>query len=101
MHYLYWYSHTQRVHTSLNQTGTSRVGCLLLTQLQNIPIRTAFSRQIRRLFLPEPGWLLVAADYSQIELRILAHLSQEPCWWRRTRDNEDIHVTARLLFEKR
>ncbi len=69
--------------------------------LQNIPIRTAFSRQIRKAFLPEPGWLMVAADYSQIELRILAHLSQEPILVQAYQQNEDIHtVTARLIFEK-
>jgi DNA polymerase I len=64
-------------------------------------MRTAFSRQIRKAFLPEPGWLMVAADYSQIELRILAHLSQEPVLVQAYRQNEDIHtVTARLIFEK-
>lgn len=93
---------TQRIHTSFNQTGTS-TGRLSSSNpnLQNIPIRTAFSRQIRKAFLPEPGWLLVAADYSQIELRILAHLSQEPVLVEAYRENEDIHtVTARLLLEK-
>jgi len=57
--------------------------------LQNIPIRTAFSRQIRRLFLPEPGWLLVAADYSQIELRILAQ--SRTVLVEAYQGNEDIH----------
>ncbi len=93
---------TQRIHTNFNQTGTS-TGRLSSSNpnLQNIPIRTAFSRQIRKAFLPEPGWLLVAADYSQIELRILAHLSQEPVLVEAYRENEDIHtVTARLLLEK-
>ena len=93
---------TQRIHTDFNQTGTS-TGRLSSSNpnLQNIPIRTAFSRQIRKAFLPEPGWLLVAADYSQIELRILAHLSQEPVLVEAYRENEDIHtVTARLLLEK-
>ena len=94
-------SDTQRVHTNFNQTGTT-TGRLSSSNpnLQNIPIRTAFSRQIRKAFLPEPGWLLVAADYSQIELRILAHLTQEPILVEAYRKNEDIHtVTARLLFE--
>ncbi|MDJ0619340.1 MAG: DNA polymerase I, partial [Calothrix sp. MO_192.B10] len=95
-------SDTQRIHTNFNQTATS-TGRLSSSSpnLQNIPIRTAFSRQIRKAFLPEPGWLMVAADYSQIELRILAHLSQEPVLVEAYRNNEDIHtVTARLMFEK-
>ena len=93
---------TKRIHTSFNQTATS-TGRLSSSNpnLQNIPIRTAFSRQIRKAFLPEPGWLMVAADYSQIELRILAHLSQEPVLIEAYRNNEDIHtVTARLMFEQ-
>ncbi|MBD2777708.1 DNA polymerase I [Iningainema tapete] len=93
---------TGRVHTNFNQTATS-TGRLSSSEpnLQNIPIRTAFSRQIRKAFLPEPGWLMVAADYSQIELRILAHLSQEPVLVEAYQNNEDIHtVTARLIFEK-
>ncbi|MBH8554336.1 DNA polymerase I [Nostocaceae cyanobacterium CENA357] len=93
---------TQRIHTDFNQAATS-TGRLSSSNpnLQNIPIRTAFSRQIRKAFLPEPGWLMVAADYSQIELRILAHLSQEPILVQAYQQNEDIHtVTARLVFEK-
>ncbi|QIR37896.1 DNA polymerase I [Tolypothrix sp. PCC 7910] len=93
---------TQRVHTDFNQAATS-TGRLSSSNpnLQNIPIRTAFSRQIRKAFLPESGWLMVAADYSQIELRILAHLSQEPVLVQAYQQNEDIHtVTARLVFEK-
>ncbi|MBD2440670.1 DNA polymerase I [Nostoc sp. FACHB-110] len=93
---------TQRVHTDFNQTTTS-TGRLSSSNpnLQNIPIRTAFSRQIRKAFLPQTGWLMVAADYSQIELRILAHLSQEPVLVKAYQQNEDIHtVTARLVFEK-
>ncbi|MBD2386811.1 DNA polymerase I [Cylindrospermum sp. FACHB-282] len=93
---------TQRVHTDFNQAATS-TGRLSSSNpnLQNIPIRTAFSRQIRKAFLPEPGCLMVAADYSQIELRILAHLSQEPILVQAYKQNEDIHtVTARLVFEK-
>jgi DNA polymerase-1 len=95
-------SDTQRIHTDFNQTATS-TGRLSSSHpnLQNIPIRTAFSRQIRKAFIPEPGWLMVAADYSQIELRILAHLSQEPVLIEAYQANEDIHtVTARLMFEK-
>ncbi|MBW4671066.1 MAG: DNA polymerase I [Cyanomargarita calcarea GSE-NOS-MK-12-04C] len=93
---------THRVHTDFNQTATS-TGRLSSSNpnLQNIPIRTAFSRKIRQAFLPESGWLMVAADYSQIELRILAHLSQEPVLVEAYKNNEDIHsVTARLVFEK-
>lgn len=93
---------TQRVHTNFNQTGTT-TGRLSSSNpnLQNIPIRTAFSRQIRKAFVPEPGWLMVAADYSQIELRILAHLTAEPVLVEAYQQDEDIHtVTARLLFEK-
>ncbi len=93
---------TERVHTNFNQTGTS-TGRLSSSNpnLQNIPIRTAFSRRIRKAFLPEASWLLVTADYSQIELRILAHLCQEPILVEAYQKNEDIHtVTARLLFEK-
>ncbi|BAY36777.1 DNA polymerase I [Nostoc sp. NIES-2111] len=93
---------THRVHTDFNQTATS-TGRLSSSNpnLQNIPIRTAFSRQIRKAFLPKSGWLMVAADYSQIELRILAHLSQEPILVQAYQQNEDIHtVTAKLVFEK-
>jgi DNA polymerase-1 len=93
---------TQRVHTDFNQTATS-TGRLSSSNpnLQNIPIRTAFSRKIRKAFIPESGWLLVAADYSQIELRILAHFSQEPVLVETYQNQEDVHaVTARLLFEK-
>jgi len=93
---------TKRVHTDFNQTATS-TGRLSSSNpnLQNIPIRTAFSRQIRKAFIPEQDWLIVAADYSQIELRILAHLSQEPVLVEAYNNNEDIHtVTARLVYEK-
>jgi len=93
---------TQRVHTNFNQTATA-TGRLSSSNpnLQNIPIRTAFSRQIRKAFLPESGWLMVAADYSQIELRILAHLSQEPMLIQAYSNNQDIHsLTAKLLFDK-
>ena len=93
---------THRVHTNFNQAGTS-TGRLSSSNpnLQNIPIRTAFSRQIRKAFIPQEGWVLVAADYSQIELRILAHLSQEPVLIETYRNNEDVHrLTARLLLEK-
>ena len=93
---------TQRVHTDFNQAVTT-TGRLSSSQpnLQNIPIRTAFSRQIRKAFIPQDGWLLVGADYSQVELRILTHLSQEPVLVEAYRNNQDIHtLTARLLLEK-
>lgn len=93
---------TGRVHTDFNQavTATGRLSSSN-PNLQNIPIRTAFSRQIRRAFLPEDGWLLASADYSQIELRILAHLSGEPTLIEAYRTGEDVHgLTAKLLLEK-
>ncbi len=95
-------SDTQRVHTNFNQTQTD-TGRLSSSEpnLQNIPIGTEFSRQIRQAFLPKENWLLVAADYSQIELRILAHLSQEPVLIEAYQNNQDVHtVTAKLFFEK-
>ncbi len=93
---------TKRVHTSFNQTVTS-TGRLSSSNpnLQNIPIRTEFSRQIRKAFLPQNDWLLVSADYSQIELRILTHLSQEPVLLEAYKNSQDVHsVTAKLLFDK-
>lgn len=93
---------TGRVHTDFNQTvvATGRLSSSN-PNLQNIPIRTEFSRQIRQAFIPQEGWLLVAADYSQIELRILAHLSQEPVLLDAYRNSKDVHrVTAQLLFDK-
>jgi DNA polymerase-1 len=93
---------TGRVHTDFNQaiTATGRLSSSD-PNLQNIPIRTAFSRQIRKGFIPEPGWRMVSADYSQIELRILAHLSQEPVLLETYRNNHDVHrLTAQLLLEK-
>ncbi|MEN9277438.1 MAG: DNA polymerase I [Thermostichus sp. DG_1_5_bins_95] len=93
---------TGRVHTDFNQTVTA-TGRLSSSNpnLQNIPIRTEFSRRIRQAFIPQEGWLLAAADYSQIELRILAHLSQEPTLVQGFQSGEDVHIlTARLLLEK-
>jgi DNA polymerase I len=93
---------TQRVHTDFNQTVTT-TGRLSSSNpnLQNIPIRTSFSRRIRAGFLPEAGWSLVSADYSQIELRILAHLSQEPELVKAYNQGDDVHTrTAQILLEK-
>ncbi|MEI6430319.1 MAG: DNA polymerase I, partial [Pseudanabaena sp. ELA607] len=93
---------TQRVHTDFNQAVTS-TGRLSSSNpnLQNIPIRTAFSKQIRAAFLPQNDWLLLSADYSQIELRIMAHLSGEPHLVAAYNANEDVHTrTAQLLLEK-
>lgn len=95
-------SDTGRVHTDFNQaiTATGRLSSSN-PNLQNIPIRTEFSRQIRKAFIPEPGWILVTADYSQIELRILAHLSQEPRLVEAYQQHQDVHkLTAQLLLEK-
>lgn len=92
---------TGRVHTDFNQavTATGRLSSSN-PNLQNIPIRTAFSRQIRKAFLPQEGWLLVAADYSQVELRILTHLSQEEILIEAYHNGDDIHaLTARLLMD--
>jgi DNA polymerase I len=93
---------TGRLHSDFNQAITS-TGRLSSSNpnLQNIPIRTEFSRQIRAAFIPEPGWTLVSADYSQIELRIVAHLSQEPQLINAYRQNQDVHtLTAQLLLDK-
>jgi DNA polymerase-1 len=93
---------TQRIHTDFNQTVTT-TGRLSSSNpnLQNIPIRTSFSRRIRAGFLPEMGWSLVSADYSQIELRILAHLSQEPELVKAYNQGDDVHTrTAQILLEK-
>jgi DNA polymerase I len=93
---------TDRLHTDFNQAVTS-TGRLSSSEpnLQNIPIRTEFSRQLRKAFIPREGWIMVTADYSQIELRILAHLSQEPVLVNAYQQGLDIHtVTARLLLDK-
>lgn len=91
---------TGRIHTSFNQTGAA-TGRLSSSDpnLQNIPVRTARGEVIRRGFVPGPGRMLVVADYSQIELRLLADLSEDPVLIQAFQDGGDIHrQTASLLF---
>jgi len=91
---------TGRIHTSYNQTVTS-TGRLSSSDpnLQNIPIRTEEGREIRSAFIPQKGWLLMAADYSQIELRILAHYSDDEILIDAFHKDEDIHTrTASEIF---
>jgi DNA polymerase I len=92
---------TGRLHTTFNQTGAA-TGRLSSSNpnLQNIPIRTEEGREIRAAFIPEPGWQLVVADYSQIELRLLAHMSGDPVLVESFTKNEDIHTrTAAEVFK--
>ena len=91
---------TGRVHTSFNQTGTV-TGRLSSSRpnLQNIPIRTEVGRQVRRAFIAPSGCKLVAMDYSQIELRITAHISEDEFLMRAFQRDEDIHIaTAAAVF---
>jgi DNA polymerase-1 len=91
---------TGRLHTSFNQT-VARTGRLSSSNpnLQNIPIGDEFGLRIRSAFVAEPGWQLISADYSQIELRVLAHLSEEPVLIDAFSRNEDIHSrTAQEIF---
>jgi len=90
-----------RIHTTFNQVGTA-TGRLSSTNpnLQNIPIRTAVGREIRAAFVAAPGNLLMSADYSQIELRLMAHFSQDPLLLDAYRTCKDIHtLTAAEVFE--
>lgn len=86
---------TGRVHTSYNQTG-AETGRLSSTDpnLQNIPVRTEIGREIRRAFVAETGWRLLSADYSQVELRILAHISGDEYLLAAFARGEDIHASA-------
>ncbi len=91
---------TGRLHTSFNQAG-SRTGRLSSTNpnLQNIPIGDEFGLKIRSAFVAEPGWSLISADYSQIELRVLAHMSEDPLLIEAFTREEDIHSrTAQEIF---
>ena len=90
-----------RIHTTFNQVGTA-TGRLSSTNpnLQNIPVRTAVGREIRAAFVAAPGNLLMSADYSQIELRLMAHFSQDPLLLDAYGTGKDIHtLTAAEVFE--
>ncbi|HVZ74479.1 MAG TPA: DNA polymerase I [Polyangia bacterium] len=91
---------TGRLHTSFNQ-AVAATGRLSSSDpnLQNIPIRTEIGRRIREAFVARPGYVIVSADYSQIELRILAHLSGDPAFLDAFRSGQDIHLrTAAEVF---
>jgi DNA polymerase-1 len=84
-----------RIHTSYNQTGaiTGRIASSN-PNLQNIPIRTEVGQKIRRGFVARPGWQFLAVDYSQVELRVLAHISQDEALLQAFREDQDIHRTT-------
>ena len=89
-----------RIHCQLNQT-VAATGRLSSSEpnLQNIPIRTELGRRIRRAFVAEKGSKIISADYSQLELRLLAHITQDPVMLDAFQHGEDIHNrTARLVF---
>jgi DNA polymerase-1 len=89
---------TGRLHTSFHQTGAA-TGRLSSSDpnLQNIPVRTEAGRRIREAFVPEPGWRFLSADYSQVELRVLAHLAEEPALIEAFERGEDIHRRTAAL----
>jgi DNA polymerase-1 len=91
------HSRTARVHTSFNQ-AVAATGRLSSSDpnLQNIPIKTELGREIRRAFIADPGCVLISADYSQIELRVLAHLAEEEALIEAFKRNEDIHEQTAL-----
>ncbi len=92
-----------RIHSQLNQTVTA-TGRLSSSDpnLQNIPIRTELGRRIRRAFIPEEGCKFISADYSQLELRLLAHVTHDPEMLDAFQKDDDIHArTARLVFNAR
>ncbi len=87
--------HTGRVHTSYNQTGsvTGRIASSD-PNLQNIPIRTELGRRVRKAFTAQPGYTLLAVDYSQVELRIVAHMANDEAMIAAFRAGQDIHATT-------
>ncbi|MDR1855572.1 MAG: DNA polymerase I [Desulfovibrio sp.] len=90
-----------RIHTTFNQKATA-TGRLSSSNpnLQNIPIRGPMGKRMRGCFIPAPGNCMVSADYSQVELRVLAHMSQDPALRQAFADGEDIHLrTATLIFD--
>ncbi len=94
------HSETKRIHTSYNQTVTA-TGRLSSSapNLQNIPVRTEEGRKIRAAFIPRKGWTILSADYSQIELRLLAHYSKDPILVEAFEQGQDIHArTAAEVF---
>ena len=94
--------HTGHIHTSFNQTVTA-TGRLSSSDpnLQNIPIRGEDGKEIRKAFVPEPGCLFFSADYSQIELRVMAHLSQDDNMVKVFREGKDLHAaTAANIYKK-
>ena len=91
---------TQRVHTSYNQTGsvTGRIASQD-PNLQNIPIRTELGRQVRQAFIADPGYQLLSVDYSQVELRIVAHMADDQAMLAAFRAGQDIHAaTAAAIY---
>lgn len=91
---------TGRIHTNFSQTGavTGRLASNN-PNLQNIPIRSEIGQRIRRGFVTEPGWVFLSADYSQVELRILAHMSQDAALLEAFHEDQDIHTaTAAAVF---
>ena len=93
---------TGHIHTTFNQTVTT-TGRLSSSNpnLQNIPVRDAMGKEVRKAFIPDEGHLFLSADYSQIELRIMAHLSQDPNLVQAFLGGEDIHAaTAAKIFHK-
>ena len=91
---------TGRIHCQFNQTVTA-TGRLSSSNpnLQNIPIRDAMGRELRKAFVPDPGEVFFSADYSQIELRLMAHLSQDPAMIAAFKEGDDIHrATAAKIY---